>query len=76
MEIFDGHNDAVHRLTPESFFEGTDSGHIDWPRAQAGGPRDGVFGDFASMGVAGGLPRHRPEAKALAGVEGGGFQPA
>jgi hypothetical protein len=42
----------------------------------AGGAGDGVLGNLGCMGIAGGFPRHRPQAKALAGVESRRFQPA
>ena len=37
--VFDGHNDTVLSLerTGRSFFERSDEGHIDLPRARAGG---------------------------------------
>ncbi|HLN13601.1 MAG TPA: dipeptidase [bacterium] len=43
--IFDGHNDTVLSLeqTGRSFFERSDEGHIDLPRARAGGLGGGFF---------------------------------
>ena len=43
--IFDGHNDTVLSLekTGRSFFERTQQGHIDLPRARAGGLGGGFF---------------------------------
>lgn len=52
--VFDGHNDVVLRLTREaqSFFEHNASGHIDLPRARAGG----LGGGFCAV-MAPGSPR-------------------
>ncbi len=43
--IFDGHNDTILSLgeTGRSFFERSDAGHIDLPRARAGGLGGGFF---------------------------------
>ncbi len=43
--IFDGHNDSILSLvrTGRSFFERSDVGHIDLPRARAGGLGGGFF---------------------------------
>jgi membrane dipeptidase len=45
IPIFDGHNDTVLNLkeTGRSFFERSDEGHIDLPRAKAGGLAGGFF---------------------------------
>jgi len=49
--IFDGHNDTILRMirgevTPEALVAGLDSGHIDLPRARAGGFGGGFFAIF------------------------------
>jgi len=50
--IFDGHNDTlIHLSLPDrgqgrSFFEASTLGHIDLPRAKAGGLRGGLFAIF------------------------------
>lgn len=50
--VFDGHNDALtHLYLPErgggrSFFERSDKGHIDLPRAREGGLIGGIFAIF------------------------------
>lgn len=45
--IFDGHNDTIlAMLSGRSFFEKSDTGHIDLPRAQAGGLGGGFFAIF------------------------------
>ena len=50
--IFDGHNDALLRLRnnpdegPESFVAGSDRGHLDLPKAIAGGFAGGIFACF------------------------------
>jgi len=52
--VFDGHNDTVmnlyypHRGGGRSFFERSDKGHIDLPRAQAGDFAGGLFAIFAT----------------------------
>lgn len=45
VPIFDGHNDTVLSLrnTGRSFFERSERGHVDLPRAQAGGMAGGFF---------------------------------
>lgn len=45
IPIFDGHNDTILSLrqTGRSFFERSDEGHIDFPRAKAGGLAGGFF---------------------------------
>ena len=50
--VFDGHNDTLLRLFEKegghvrSFFQGSEKGHIDLPRAQAGGFAGGFFAVF------------------------------
>lgn len=48
--IFDGHNDTVMQLASgqRSFFEQSESGHIDLPRARAGGLIGGFFAVYIS----------------------------
>lgn len=61
LPIFDGHNDVLLRLTRKSepdgglqaFLEGDDAGHLDLPRARAGGLAGGLFAVF--------VPSHEPE---------------
>src|SRR5512134_2695699 len=49
MLIFDGHNDTLTRFyaeghgSPAAFFEESDEGHIDLPRARRGGLAGGLF---------------------------------
>lgn len=45
IPIFDGHNDTILSLreTGRSFFERSDTGHVDLPRAKAGGLAGGFF---------------------------------
>lgn len=52
IKIFDGHNDVVqhlreYRLDGIDFLERSTTGHLDLPRAQAGG----MFGGFFALGV-------------------------
>jgi membrane dipeptidase len=55
--IFDGHNDALLRFAipqrrdSSSFFERSDKGHIDLPRAKAGGLAGGFFAVY--------IPQHK-----------------
>ena len=52
IPIFDGHNDALLRLQtqpddgPERFVEGSERGHLDLPKAKAGGFAGGMFACF------------------------------
>ncbi len=52
VPIFDGHNDALLRLrmqedeSPKSFIDGVERGHLDLPRAKAGGFAGGMFACF------------------------------
>jgi membrane dipeptidase len=52
IPVFDGHNDALLRLylnadeNPETFVRGTERGHLDLPRAKAGGFAGGMFACF------------------------------
>lgn len=53
VAVFDGHNDVLLRLYNEggepgirSFLAGTEAGHIDLPRARAGGLAGGLFAIF------------------------------
>jgi len=45
IPVFDGHNDTILSLreTGRSFFERSETGHIDFPRAKAGGLAGGFF---------------------------------
>lgn len=52
VPVFDGHNDTLLHLaikfpgSEESFFSGREEGHIDLPRARAGGLAGGLFAMF------------------------------
>jgi membrane dipeptidase len=52
IPILDGHNDALHRLAPytaqavQGFFTQHTEGHVDLPRARAGGLAGGFFAVF------------------------------
>ena len=48
IPVFDGHNDTLLNLprTGRSFFEQSEQGHIDLPRARAGGLAGGLFAVF------------------------------
>jgi membrane dipeptidase len=44
--VFDGHNDALLRATAEEIARGRPDGHLDVPRARAGGLAAGIFAVF------------------------------
>src|SRR5947208_6307841 len=44
--IFDGHNDALLRAGAEALAAGRPDGHLDVPRARAGGLAAGIFAVF------------------------------
>lgn len=50
IPVFDGHNDTILSLTDRdrgrSFFERSDAGHLDLPRAKEGGMFGGIFAVF------------------------------
>ncbi len=65
--VFDGHNDTLldlfsppPRSEPRSFFERSARGHIDLPRARAGGFGGGFFAIFVPNRFRKGHPRPRP----------------
>jgi membrane dipeptidase len=68
LPVFDGHNDTLLRLNrkaedPLLFLERREEGHLDLPRARAGGFAGGLFAAFT--------PSERPAAGRVV-VEGGG----
>jgi len=46
IPVFDGHNDAITREDAADFATGRDGGHLDLPRASAGGLAGGIFALF------------------------------
>ena len=44
--VFDGHNDVLTACEPAAFAGGRDDGHLDAPRARAGGFAGGIFAIF------------------------------
>lgn len=62
LPIIDGHNDSLHRLAPytleqvRAFFTQHTVGHIDLPRARAGGLGGGFFAVFIPSQPSGTLP--------------------
>src|SRR3954471_17414574 len=46
IPVFDGHNDALTREDAADFATGRDAGHLDLPRARAGGLAGGIFAMF------------------------------
>jgi Zn-dependent dipeptidase, microsomal dipeptidase homolog len=69
VPVFDGHNDVLLRLwqtgdkSPETFFlNGGRSGHLDLPRARAGGFAGGLFAVFIPSSANGVGSHGKPEA--------------
>jgi membrane dipeptidase len=65
--IFDGHNDtlldlfdAPRKAVPRTFFKQAERGHIDLPRARAGGLGGGFFAIFVPNRFRKGHPRPKP----------------
>jgi membrane dipeptidase len=48
LPVFDGHNDAITRRDAADFAAGRAGGHLDLPRARAGGLAGGIFAVFTS----------------------------
>ena len=46
IAVFDGHNDTLTREDADRFATGREGGHIDLPRARAGGLAGGIFAVF------------------------------
>jgi membrane dipeptidase len=46
IAVFDGHNDALTREDADRFASGRDGGHLDLPKARAGGFAGGIFAAF------------------------------
>src|SRR3954451_10142947 len=64
LTIFDGHNDTLTRDDADRFATGRDGGHVDLPRARAGGLGGGIFACYTRT----------PGAPSLLGdVEAGGY---
>lgn len=61
VKVFDGHNDSVHHIRVSddgcAFLDGGDRGHIDVPRALAGGFAGGFFAVFVAGPRRGERPR-------------------
>jgi membrane dipeptidase len=46
IAVFDGHNDALTRADADRFATGREGGHLDLPKARAGGLAGGIFAAF------------------------------
>ena len=46
LTVFDGHNDTLTRDDADDFATGREGGHVDLPRARAGGLGGGIFAAF------------------------------
>jgi membrane dipeptidase len=65
IAVFDGHNDTLTREDAGDFVAGRKGGHLDLPRAQAGGFAGGIFALFTSS------PGYEDK---LHGLPGGGHE--
>src|SRR5215210_4213487 len=61
LTVFDGHNDTLTREDADRFATGRDGGHIDLPRARAGGLGGGIFAAFTSTPGASDDEYERPD---------------
>src|SRR3954469_18226969 len=68
--VFDGHNDALLRAGATELLAGRPGGHLDVPRARAGGFAGGIFAVFTPS-ARGEEPVSRGEAAAHASVHAG-----
>ncbi len=66
LPVFDGHNDALTRAGADALAEGRPDGHLDLPRARAGGLGGGVFAVFTPS------PGH--DTHAVEAQPGGGWR--
>jgi membrane dipeptidase len=48
IPVFDGHNDSITREDAADFASGREGGHLDLPRARAGGLAGGIFAVFTA----------------------------
>ena len=48
LTVFDGHNDTLTREDADGFATGREGGHVDLPRARAGGLGGGIFAAFTA----------------------------
>ena len=48
LTVFDGHNDTLTREDADRFATGREGGHVDLPRARAGGLGGGIFAAFTA----------------------------
>jgi len=64
IAVFDGHNDALTREDADRFATGREGGHLDLPKARAGGLAGGIFAAFTES------PDHK---EVVHEREGGGY---
>jgi membrane dipeptidase len=60
IAVFDGHNDTLTREDADRFVTGREGGHVDLPRARAGGLAGGIFACFTPSPGDEWTPRARP----------------
>src|SRR5215217_9508150 len=61
LTVFDGHNDTLTREDADRFSTGREGGHIDLPRARAGGLGGGIFAAFTGTPGASDDEYERPD---------------
>ena len=61
IAVFDGHNDTLTREDADRFATGREGGHVDLPRARAGGLAGGIFAVFTETPGYDVDPVERPE---------------
>jgi membrane dipeptidase len=65
IPVFDGHNDTITREDAGDFAAGREGGHVDLPRARAGGLAGGIFALFTATP---GADRHAGEIELAAPI--------
>lgn len=74
MIVFDGHNDVLTKSDPEAIVAGRADGHLDLPRARAGGLGGGIFAIFTPTPGDGGASVPQPAAATHADAVAGDLE--